>query len=63
MSQATQYRYANESSSSDESLLSDERIGSTHSIVQGSISNPVQRQAVAQPKLRHSKHEVEVSLN
>ncbi|KAG1748934.1 uncharacterized protein EDB91DRAFT_1079054 [Suillus paluster] len=40
MSQVTQYRYADESSSADEALLSNEGVGSTHGVVQGSISNP-----------------------
>ncbi|KAG1879906.1 hypothetical protein F4604DRAFT_1923125 [Suillus subluteus] len=60
--QAARNRYADKSSSSDDSSLSDERITS-HNIVQGSISNPAQRQAATQPGSHYSKHEAEEVKN
>ncbi|KAG2090023.1 uncharacterized protein F5147DRAFT_658284 [Suillus discolor] len=52
MSRGTQHRYANESSSYDESSdsLSDKRTASMHSVVQGSISNPVRRRDAVEPR-------------
>ncbi|KAG2120422.1 uncharacterized protein F5147DRAFT_785152 [Suillus discolor] len=54
--------YADESSSSDE-LSSDERPGPTHSVVRGSASDIVQRQATSaaasERRLHHSRHEAE----
>ncbi|KAG2124411.1 hypothetical protein DEU56DRAFT_759670 [Suillus clintonianus] len=59
----SQIRYAvDESSSSGPGeSSSDERPGPTHSAIQGSISNPVQRQATsaAERKPHHSRHEAE----
>ncbi|KAG2033412.1 hypothetical protein BDR03DRAFT_985073 [Suillus americanus] len=48
MSQETQCCYADESSS-------DERTTSMHSVVQGLISNPIQRRAVVEPRLGPEK--------
>jgi hypothetical protein len=63
----SQLRYADESSdeSSDESLP-DERLGPTHSVVRGSVSDLVQRPATSaaasEQRLPHSRHEAEVSI-
>ncbi|KAG1884130.1 hypothetical protein F4604DRAFT_1919973 [Suillus subluteus] len=52
MSQGSQRRYANESSSYDESSesSSDKRTTSTHSVVQGSISNPIRHRDAVEPR-------------
>lgn len=52
MSQGSQRRYADESSSYDESSesSSDKRTTSTHSVVQGSISNPVRHRDAVEPR-------------
>ncbi|KAG2081486.1 hypothetical protein BD769DRAFT_1683949 [Suillus cothurnatus] len=52
MSQGTQHHYADESSSYDETSdsSSNKRTASMHSVVQGSISNPIQHRDAVEPR-------------